>query len=275
MKIINSIFIILLFAVCISCKKDKPEIQQPKPQTTVLKCAQVFGLMINYNNYNTTKFTYNNDSQIVKVLSIGKDTSSWNAIFDLSYNAQNKLEKMQDLRKRAGHTIYFYNNAGLLSHTKYYGFDDKEEQFPTLQSINHLVYNADGRISDIEIHDNDDTLLAKNSLSYDAKGNMIKMEYFAYRNNKFEFVTMREFRYDDKVNPYYKITLPFNLAFNGPNNVTYSKIQLQNVNEINTTETNFNYTYNSNNLPEAVEIVVTDSRFGTGKGNAFYSYYCK
>jgi hypothetical protein len=186
------------------------------------------------------------------------------------------------------HDVSYNDDDGLIysSFSEYVDYIDADSMiYEGTENREHL-YNPNTRqILTSEIrgdHNNDGDVSGfyiKKKYSYDANGNIIKIETYSLLDdgNEYTIIAINAFSYDNKRNPYYELPLYPLLDFQvvkSPNNIVLEKEEIFTGTTTNTIIKKYDYIYSDEMLPEKV-ILTNTSANGTSVKACTYTYYCK
>lgn len=232
-------YLLVLFAV-VACDDKDEEAATPDP--TVSASCRI--TQIADDDEEVSKIEYNNAGYITKVTETDEDDEVYTTTF--IYDANNRLikeENREDGDLDDYRTFAYTNN--LVTSSTYYDVEDGSEYTTTYK------YDANNR--KIEETDEDDY---KNTYTYDANGNISKIESFY--NNVVSYRQIFE-NYDNKPSYYSALKgLPsvyFDASKNNPGKTTYYSDRDGNgtIDATPNDVIDYTYKYNSNGFPTEIK----------------------
>lgn len=230
-------FTSLLFFFTTSCDKSSPSLEG-----TVLSKS----IFTDSAGVLTTHFLYNPNGQLVRIQYVNPPytANETNEALMLEYNRSGKLI-----------TSYYTTSGADYYDRQQYTYNQQGDTIkalitPSRGAVNYInrlvVLNGNGRVITDSLRSTDKNFVSFSAFTYDGAGNMATENYGSLENGVPGVTTERSNHYDDHLNPFRPMGLPYYLASGDPRAFNIRNIQSYTEGGVQYT---WRRTYNGNGMP--------------------------
>ncbi|WP_276089180.1 hypothetical protein [Pedobacter sp. JY14-1] len=239
------------FLVLQSCKHDKTTVKPEGTDSPGPLAGKLKTILVNGEKEFWTAYSYAQDGTLEKEQSFNKTKVQNETDFDYAGGKITSTVLKRSYAEGLSPAVvrHFYYTNGMLSSIREFDVDP----YSLERSAFNYVFSYSGGVlkelrTEIVRSAGDYVLYQLTKFDADARGNVVKAEIQTYRNNQAQNTEIRQYVYDDKVNPLVKLTDPLKFSvYFSPNNVVKETITPSPGGS--STVTGYQYEYNADGKP--------------------------
>jgi len=239
------------FLLLQSCKHDKGTVKPECVDNPGQLAGKLKSVLVNGEKEFWTAYSYAQDGTLEKEQSFNKTTVQNETDFDYAGGKITSTVLKRNYADGLSPAVvrHFYYANGMLSSIREFDVDPYSLE---RSALNYVFSYSGGVLKELRTEvvrsAGDYVLYQLAKFDADARGNLVKAEIQTYRNNQVQNTEIRQYTYDDNINPMVKLTDPmkFSIYFS-PNNVI--KETITPTAGGNSTVVNYQYEYNTDGRP--------------------------